>query len=99
VIGVLLLPRSSDVYGTASGPQSAAGGAILLVGFTDEATAPSISALLSEFDAQIVEGPKPGGIYRVRFVSGSATEAARQQIVRRLRLRQDVVRIVLPGTD
>src|SRR5262245_4545926 len=89
VIGVLVLSRSSEFYGTASGPQSTARGATLLVSFADHATAASIAALLSEFDAQIIEGPKPGGIYRIRLASPPATEAGRHEIVRRLRLRED----------
>ena len=98
VIGALVLGRSLDVYGPATGPTSVAGGITLLVGFADQATAPAIAALLSEFEAQIVEGPKPGGIYRLRLASVPATEAARQEIVRRLRQRHDIVRIVL-STD
>lgn len=99
VIGSLLISRSSDTYQTASGKEVPAGRATLLVGFSDGATAPTIAALLREFDAQIVEGPKPGGIYRLRLAKAPATEAERQEIVRRLLTRPDVVKIVLLGTD
>ena len=99
VIGSLLASRSSDTYQTASGKDAPAGRATLLVGFSDGATAPAIAALLREFDAQIVEGPKPGGLYRLRLAKTPATEAERQEIVRRLLTRPDVVKIVLLGTD
>lgn len=99
VIGSLLIARSGDTYQTASGKQAPAGGTTLLVGFADGATAPAIAALLGEFDAQIVEGPKPGGMYRIRLAKAPATEAERQDIVRRLLTRPDVVKIVLLGTD
>lgn len=99
VIGSLLVSRSSDTYQTASGKEAPAGRATLLVGFSDGATAPAIAALLREFDAQIVEGPKPGGMYRLRLAKAPATEAGRQEIVRRLLTRPDVVKIVLLGTD
>jgi hypothetical protein len=99
VIGSLLVSRSSDTYQTASGKEAPAGRATLLVGFADGATAPAIAALLREFDAQIVEGPKPGGMYRLRLAKTPATEAERQDIVRRLLTRPDVVKIVLLATD
>lgn len=99
VIGSLLASRSSDTYQTASGKNAPAGRATLLVGFSDGATAPAIAALLREFDAQIVEGPKPGGMYRLRLAKTPATEAERQDIVRQLLTRPDVVKIVLLGTD
>lgn len=99
VIGSLLLARSADTYQTASGKQAPTAGTTLLVGFADGATAPTIAALLSEFDAQIVEGPKPGGMYRLRLAKAPVTGAERQEIVRRLLTRPDVVKIVLLGTD
>jgi hypothetical protein len=99
VIGSLLLARSGDTYQTASGKQVQAGGSTLLVGFADGATAPAMAMLLSELDAQIVDGPKPGGMYRVRLTKAPASEAERQEVVRRLLARPDIVRIVLLGTD
>ncbi len=99
VIGSLLISRSSDTYQTASGKEAPAGRATLLVGFSDGATASAIAALLREFGAQIVEGPKPGGMYRLRLAKAPATEAERQEIVRRLLTRPDIVKIVLIGTD
>ncbi len=69
------------------------------MGFADGATAPAIAALLSEFDAQIVEGPKPGGMYRIRLAKAPATEAERQEIMRRLLARPEIVKMVLLGTD
>ena len=99
VIGSLLLAGSSDTYQTASGKQVATGGSTLLVGFADSATAPAIAALLSELDAQIVEGPKPGGMYRIRLAKAPATEAEHQEIMRRLLTRPEIVKMVLLGTD
>lgn len=99
VIGSLLVARSSDTYQTATGKPVPAGVSTLLVGFADGATAPAIAALLSELDAQIVEGPKPGGMYRIRLAKAPATEAERQEIMRRLLTRPEIVKMVLLGTD
>jgi hypothetical protein len=98
-IAALLLRQPHEGYQTASGPPSSAGGATLLVGFTDQATAPAISALLAEIDAEIIEGPKPGGVYRIRLAPDRSTRAAQEEVMRRLRLRKNIVRIVLPGTN
>jgi hypothetical protein len=98
LIGALLTARAPDRYQTASGPSSAQKGFTLLVGFTDRATAPDITALLAEYNAQIIDGPKPGGMYRLRLPAPES-EPERQQLVRRLLLRKDVVKIVLLGTE
>jgi anti-sigma factor RsiW len=97
-IGALLTARSPDSYQTASGPSPAQQGFSLLIGFTDQATAPEIASLLTELGAQIVEGPKPGSLYRIRLQSPPESELERQQLVHRLLLRKNVVRIVLLGT-
>jgi hypothetical protein len=98
-IGTLILARSSNIYETAGGKPHPAAGPTLLVGFADGAAASAVTALLSEIDAQVIEGPKPGGMYRVRLTNAPATNTALQQIMRRLLARPDVVKIVLLGTD
>lgn len=98
-IAALLLRQPHEGYQTASGPHSATGGATLLVGFTDQATAPAISALLAEIGAEIIEGPKPGGVYRIRLAPDRSTRAEQEEVMRRLRLRKNIVRIVLLGTN
>ena len=99
VIGSLLIDRRSDPYQTASGKQAPAGGSTLLVGFTDGATASAIAALLSEFDAQIVEGPKPGGMYRIRLTKAPATRPSGRKSCAVCLRGSDVVKMVLLGTD
>jgi anti-sigma factor RsiW len=99
VIGTLILARSSSLYETAGSKALPTAGPTLLVGFADGATASAVTALLSELDAQVIEGPKPGGIYRLRLTKTPATNTALQEIVRRLTARPDVVKIVLLGTD
>jgi anti-sigma factor RsiW len=94
VVGSLLVERRGGAYETAAGPR-AAGALSALVSFADDATAAQISGLLAEFDAQIVEGPKPGGAYRVTFVLAPATAVAQSELLRRFEGRRDVVRMVL----
>jgi hypothetical protein len=96
-IGTLLYDRGGT-YQAASGEQTGDGVAALVV-FTDEATAPAISRLLAEFGANIVDGPKPGGVYKVRLRMEDRSPAARDARLRALAERRDIVRVVLPSRD
>jgi anti-sigma factor RsiW len=93
-----LIVRSGGTYQTASG-QSAEEGIPALVVFAGEAKAADISALLAEFDASIVDGPKPGGVYKIRLRTADRSQAAQDAILRRLAERRDIVRAVLPSRD
>jgi anti-sigma factor RsiW len=97
-LGTLLHERSGT-YQTASGGTQAEGGVAVLVVFADAAKASAISRLLADFDASIVDGPKAGGIYKIRLRTEDRSQAAREALVRRLSERRDVVRSVLPSRD
>jgi hypothetical protein len=96
-IATLLLSDRGGTYQLASGRQSGAAGISALVGFTDAATAPAISRLLAEFDASIVDGPKPGGLYRIRLRTEDRSQAEAR--LRLLEERRDIVRVVLRSRD
>ena len=85
-------------YHTASG-QSDDRGVSALVVFAEDARLPAISRLLADLDATIVDGPKPGGVYKVRIRTADRSDAARDALLRRLAERRDVVRSVLPAGD
>jgi hypothetical protein len=85
-------------YQTASGIETANGIAALVV-FDDAASAPAISQLLTQFDARIVDGPRAGGIYKIRLRTEDRSPAAREALLRSLAERRDVVRSVLPSRD
>ena len=96
-IATLILSDRGGIYQTASGPQSGAASVSALVGFTDEATAPAITRLLAEFDASIVDGPKSGGLYRIRLRTEDRSQAETR--LRQLEKRSDIVRVVLRSRD
>lgn len=96
-IGALLYDRGGS-HQAASGQETGDGVAALVV-FTDEATAPAISRLLAEFGANIVDGPKPGGVYKVRLRMEDRSPAAREARLRALAERRDIVRAVLPSRE
>ncbi len=96
-IATLLLGDRGGSYQVASGQQAGGEGVSALVAFTDEATAPAISRLLTEFRAKIVDGPKSGGVYTIRLRLEDRSQAEAQ--LRRLDERRDIVRAVLPSRD
>jgi anti-sigma factor RsiW len=93
-----LVSQRPGTYQTASGVQTGEG-ITLLVSFADDAKATAISQLLADFDASIVDGPKAGGIYKVRLRTEDRSQPAREALVRKLAERRDVVRAVLPSRD
>jgi hypothetical protein len=95
VIAGLVFRGGNQDYREASGPAHT-GSFSALIAFSDDATAASIARLLREFDANIVEGPKPGGVYKIRL---RASTGPQDMQLRKLEERRDVIRIVLPGGD
>jgi hypothetical protein len=96
-IATLLLSDRGGSYQVASGQQGGGEGVSALIAFTDEATAPAISRLLAEFSANIVDGPKAGGLYTIRLRMEDRSLAEVQ--LRRLQERRDIVRSVLRTRD
>lgn len=98
MIATLLSERSVGTYQTASGTEAVDGISVLVV-FADDARAAAIGQLLADFDARIVDGPKAGGVYKVRLRTEDRSQAAREALMRRLTERRDIVRAVLPSRD
>ncbi len=96
-IAALLLGERGGSYQVASGQQAGGEGVSALVAFADEATAPAISRLLSEFRAKIVDGPRSGGVYKIRLRLEDRSQAEVQ--LKRLEERRDIVRVVLRSRD
>lgn len=79
---------------TPTGVTAPQAGSFALVGFAPEATAFDIATLLTEINATIVEGPRPGGLYRIRIAPGALAPAELERILMTLRQRTGVVRFV-----
>src|SRR5262249_20081613 len=69
------------------------------IGFSDQATAKAIAQLLQDFDARIVDGPKPGAICQITVPSPDRSASTQEALQRRLAGRTDVVRLVLPAQE
>lgn len=78
VFALLTVDRSTDsTYQTASGQHGDAGGGFILAAFQPTATLDAVTRLLDEHGVRIIEGPLPGGIFRLRVLTSSPDEVAR----------------------
>jgi anti-sigma factor RsiW len=84
-------------YETAShgGSGPAADGTFILVSFAPSATAAQITEALGEARMSIADGPRAGGIYRVRLAEGSGSLGASLD---RLRAKPGLVLLAVPET-
>ncbi len=86
-------------YQTASGPQSGvpAAGTFALVSFSEKATVADIASLLTSMDAVIVDGPKPGGTFKVRLSDKVLSSADLERALGVLRANTLIVTFALPA--
>jgi hypothetical protein len=80
--------KPADSYATASdGAQTVSAAASLIVSFRPEVTTAQFTQMLSEIDATVIDGPKPGQT----FVLGLADIAAADAALAKLQSRPDLV--------
>ncbi|HEU0061337.1 MAG TPA: hypothetical protein VFR19_15770 [Hyphomicrobiaceae bacterium] len=97
-ITALLVKDNGAGYQTAAGKDGGEG-LFFLVAFTDTASTADLTRLLQDFDARIIDGPKPGGIFQVKVRVSDPSPAAAEALQRRLAARRDVVRLALPAKE
>ncbi|MFJ7437790.1 hypothetical protein ACIQW5_09060 [Methylorubrum thiocyanatum] len=87
-------------YETAShgGGSPSAGGTFLLVAFAPTATAAQITEALGETGLSVVDGPRAGGIYRLRLPDGVEGRSSPSDILDRLRAKPGLVVLAVPET-
>lgn len=98
VVGTMMFnpPTGQATYQTASGDKAATG-TFALVQFKEAASFHDVSAFLTEQGAEIVAGPKPGGLYRVRLSADKLNEAQRAALIEKLRSNATLINTVLPS--
>jgi len=86
-------------FATASRPDETARGAgsFALIAFAPTANADAISSVLTGAGAQIVEGPRAGGFYRIRLGGPDLAAIEAQRRLDALRQASAVVRFVAPS--
>jgi anti-sigma factor RsiW len=96
--GLLVSGDGGQRYETASGPDAGARGegAFALVAFAPDATAAQIEAFLERRRAVIVDGPRPGGLFRLRIGERRLAPDELARTVAALRA-EPVVRLAVPA--
>ncbi len=61
------------------------GGTFAMVRFVRQASAGEITSFLQNYQAALVDGPTPGGLYRVRVAMTSLAKEELARIVQRMR--------------
>ena len=90
--------ETSPSYQTASAPTRSftAAGSYALVGFAPQASAADVTKFLEEHQASVVDGPRSGGLYRVRVSAAALPKADLARIVKQMQADSKVVRFVAP---
>jgi hypothetical protein len=98
LIAFALAPADNG-YRVASGAETveAQPGSYVLVRFADDAKAVEIAALLKQINAVVVDGPKPGGVFKVRIAPRTLSQAERESVIQKLREKSDIVSFVAPA--
>jgi hypothetical protein len=86
-------------YRVAAGRETvpAQAGSYLFVRFADDAKAADIAVLLKEVNAVVVDGPKPGGVFKLRIADRALDEAERETTIQKLREKTDIISFVAPA--
>lgn len=94
---VSMATKPQTPFETASlNPTVTGHGTFAMVRFAREASAGEITHFLEEYQATLVDGPKPGGFYRVRIAVKSLAKEELARIVSRMR-QERVVESATPG--
>lgn len=95
---LLRTPQKGATYETASVTRKAAeqDGAFLLIAIAPEATAAQILRFLENHKASIVDGPAPGGMFRIKVSENALTADELSATAASMRKESTVVRFVAP---
>lgn len=89
------LGSGPSAYHTASQGQAAGeAGTFLMLSFTPQATASEIGSTLQAANATIVDGPRAGGLYRIRIGAADLPRAEVERVLAELKNRPAVIRFV-----
>jgi hypothetical protein len=88
--------ESPAAFKTASAPTRsfAPAGSYALIGFAPQASAADVTKFLDAHKAAIVDGPKPGGLYRIRVSAAALPKADLAAIVKQMQDESKIVRFV-----
>jgi hypothetical protein len=94
---VALLPGDPHGPGLASGDKPVqSAGTFAQISFKDTATVGQINSFIRSIGGVIVDGPKPGGTFKLRISPKALTDAERDRIIADIAARSDLVAFVTP---
>ena len=100
LVGMFVHERGAT-YQTASFEQAAANattqGSFALVRFNPEASASDITKFFDVYKASLVEGPRAGGVYRIRVAAATLPKDELSKIVARMGEDKGVVAFIVPA--
>ncbi|MCX5576693.1 hypothetical protein [Kaistia terrae] len=96
-LGGLVADRGlTEGYQTASGPGAVnPAGAVLLIAFQPEAKAAQIEQTIASVGGSIIDGPRAGGLFKLRIGEASMSEADRKAVIEKLAAAKDIVKLVI----
>ena len=97
LLAALFLGSERHSYRTASIEQAATPGSYLLVGFAPQASAAEFTKFLETHKAAIVDGPRAGGLYRIRVGEGALPRDKLVELARRMQQDSAVIRFAAPA--
>jgi hypothetical protein len=88
--------ETSPSYQTASAPTRSftAAGSYALVGFAPQASAADVTKFLEAHQVSVVDGPRSGGLYRIRVSAAALPKAELGRIVKQMQDDSKIVRFV-----
>lgn len=92
-------PREPGRFATANKDEAARSGSFLLVAFQGDAKIAAINDALAAVRAVVVDGPRAGGLYRLRIGPASLPEPEIQRIAETLGGNKGVIRLVLRSSE
>jgi hypothetical protein len=97
LIAVALAPGDNGYRVASGGEAQAQPGSYALVRFADDAKAAQIAALLKQINAVVVDGPKPGGVFKIRISTRVLSPSERDSVIQKLREKSDMIAFVAPA--
>jgi hypothetical protein len=93
-----LQEQDGGTFKTASAPvtRGLSIGSYALVRFAPGASMADVNKFLDDRNAAIVDGPKPGGLYRVRVAEGSVSRQELARLVKEMEAAKTIVSFVAP---
>lgn len=88
--------KSATIYKTASAETARETGTFALIAFVSTASVQQVTDFLTAQHAELLDGPKPGGFYRIRISDQVLPAAAVDARLAEFRSHTDIVRLILP---